>query len=73
MSVRRHFRLALAAAAVVAVLVGLTGDSTCGIAQSGSCRSVCLQQYNQCRISSKGSPSCDAQYQSCLQGCVTLR
>jgi hypothetical protein len=66
-------RLALAAAAVVAAIAGLTSDTTCGLAQAGSCRSACLQQYNECRISSKGSPQCDAQYQICLQRCVAPR
>lgn len=74
MSKRRNIRLMLAAAAAATVaLMGLAGDTTCGFAQSSSCRSVCLQQYNQCRINTKGSPSCDAQYQTCLRACVAPR
>ncbi len=73
MSRRRNIRFVLAAVAAAAALTGLAGDTTCVFAQSASCRSVCLQQYNNCRITSKGSPACDAQYQTCLQGCVAPR
>lgn len=65
--------IAAALLAAFAVAGGLAGDSTCVQAQSSSCRSTCLAQYNQCRISTKGSPACDQQYQACLQGCVSGR
>ena len=67
---KRHAGLLAAALLLAAGVVGLAGDSTSCLAQSSTCRSICLDQYNQCRISTKGSPSCDAQYQACLQGCV---
>ena len=62
--------MVIAALALAAALTGSAVDSTCALAQSSSCRSTCLAQYNQCRISTKGSPSCDAQLQSCLQSCI---
>lgn len=67
---RADLRIVMAALAACAGLVGLTGDTTCGMAQSPSCRASCLAQYNECRLSTKGSPICDTQYQSCLQSCL---
>lgn len=69
----RLLRMGLAALAFWLGLLTLAGDSTCVLAESPSCRSACLAQYNQCRISSKGSPSCDVQYQACLRGCLNGR
>ena len=63
----------LGAALALAAVAGLAGDPACAQVESSSCRSTCLAQYNQCRISTKGSPSCDAQYQSCLQACIAQR
>ena len=63
--------IAAIALASTTLLAGLAGESGCATAQSSSCRSICLSQYNQCRITTKGSPSCDAQYQSCLQACIS--
>lgn len=34
-----------------------------------ACAAKCRAQHNQCRIRTKGSPSCDAQLSSCLQSC----
>ncbi len=67
---RRAPRTVLAALAMAAALAGLTGDTSCGLANAPSCRASCLQEYNQCRLATKGSPACDSQYQACLQGCV---
>lgn len=63
----------IAALALAASVSDVPGNSTCALAQSSSCRSTCLTQYNQCRIAMKGASSCDAQYQACLQACVTHR
>lgn len=73
MAARPILRICLAVATVGAALSGLAGDTTCVQAQAGpaaSCRSACLSNYNQCRMNTKGSPICDAQYQGCLQTCV---
>lgn len=43
------------------------------IAQGGSCTEICRAQYNQCRIATKGSPSCDAQFAACMQRCIASR
>lgn len=41
--------------------------------QGGACTSSCRAQYNQCRISTKGSPSCDAQFAACMRRCIATR
>ena len=66
---RKNRWLTISAIALATVVLGLAGDTGCVYAQ-GSCPGACLAQYNQCRIATKGSPSCDQQYQRCLQKCV---
>jgi hypothetical protein len=43
------------------------------LAEGGACTSACRAQYNQCRIATKGSPSCDAQFAACMQRCISSR
>jgi hypothetical protein len=38
-----------------------------------SCASLCRQRHNQCRISTRGSPRCDAELQRCLKGCLATK
>ena len=49
------------------------GDGRIQIAQADQCVQQCRGAHNQCRISTKGSPSCDAQLQSCLDSCRPRR
>ena len=68
--------LAAVVVALCAALLSLAVEPAGVKAQSAgasSCRSGCLAQYNQCRMSTKGSPTCDAQYQACLQACIAPR
>ncbi len=37
---------------------------------ANSCAASCRAQHNQCRIATKGSPSCDAKLNQCLKGCL---
>lgn len=55
------------AAGTVLVLQGMKP------AAANSCAASCRAAHSQCRISTKGSPSCDAQLQSCLQACLSKR
>lgn len=41
--------------------------------QANSCQQSCRAAWNQCRIATKGSASCDAQLQSCMQACIPPR
>jgi hypothetical protein len=59
---------ALVAGAVVAALLAGSGLMLPAEAE-GNCGAGCTHSYNQCRIKTKGSSSCDKQYSSCLQGC----
>lgn len=43
------------------------------LAQGGSCTASCRAQYSQCRISTKGSPSCDAKFAACMRRCISSR
>ena len=59
--------LALAAGAVAAAFLAVTYF---GPAEAeGGCGGSCAHAYNQCRIETKGSASCEKQYSSCLQSC----
>ena len=40
------------------------------VAQDGSCANACQTQHDQCRVQTKGSPSCDVARQRCLQACI---
>lgn len=39
------------------------------LAQSDQCVQQCRADHNQCRIKTKGSPSCDSQLQACMDSC----
>lgn len=40
-----------------------------GGASANQCANACYNAHNQCRVATKGSPSCDAQLSRCLAGC----
>jgi hypothetical protein len=44
-----------------------------GFQVQNSCVGACRAQYNQCLISTKGSPSCSAQQEACLRRCLATR
>lgn len=60
----RWWALAVTAGAV------LLGDWMAEPASANACAAACRAQHNQCRIQTKGSASCDAALQRCLQGCL---
>jgi hypothetical protein len=43
------------------------------LAQDSSCAGACQTQYDQCRVQTKGNPSCDAARQRCLQACIASK
>lgn len=43
------------------------------VAQGNSCANACQTEHDQCRVVTKGSPSCDAQRQRCLQACIASK
>jgi hypothetical protein len=72
-----HRRLILLGIVAVALTGGAAADVTSEPARivvaQDSCTSSCRAQWNQCRIATKGSPSCDAQLQACMRGCLRRR
>jgi hypothetical protein len=40
------------------------------VAQSTSCAGECQAEHDRCRVQTKGSPSCDAERQRCLEVCL---
>lgn len=44
-------------------------DATQELAQADQCVQQCRSDHNQCRIKTKGSPSCDSQLQACMDSC----
>ena len=62
---------------LVLISGGLAGSALSAaemkLAQNGACTASCRAQYNQCRISTKGSPSCDAQFAACMRRCISSR
>lgn len=40
------------------------------LVQATSCASECQTQHDRCRVQTKGSPSCDAERQRCLEICL---
>lgn len=57
--------------AIVAGGLGLALAAT--EAGANSCQQSCRAAWNQCRIATKGSPSCDAQLQACMASCLPKR
>ncbi len=60
---------AVSAFAGLAVLFG-DANASCAFAQGNACATSCRAAYNDCRIATKGSASCDAQFQACMRGCL---
>ncbi|MEO1265715.1 MAG: hypothetical protein AAFV26_08420 [Pseudomonadota bacterium] len=53
---------------VVTLSVGLMSSS--GPVAANACKSGCLSAYNQCRIATNGSSSCDRRFQACVRRCL---
>jgi hypothetical protein len=64
-------KMAVAAFALFGLFT--VGDATLELAQADQCVQQCRSDHNQCRISKKGSPSCDSQLQACMDSCRTQR
>lgn len=54
--------------AVLAIGIGASQRAV-----AGACGAGCKNEYNQCRISTKGSPSCEAAFTRCMQSCILRR
>jgi hypothetical protein len=65
----RRLTWALGAVAVAAALLVGAGLVWIDRAEADGCAASCRSAYNQCRIATKGSPSCEGQFTSCMQSC----
>ena len=43
------------------------------VAQDATCAATCQTEHDQCRVTTKGSASCDAARQRCLQACIASK
>lgn len=65
---------ALAAVAAVAAILAASGLIPTRPAEAeGGCGESCRAAYNQCRIATKGSATCEAAFTSCMQTCIKRR
>lgn len=54
---------------VLAALMAIGVGSSERVA-AGACGAGCKNEYNQCRIQTKGSPSCEIAFTRCMQSCI---
>jgi hypothetical protein len=69
MIMRQAIIAGLLTLAATAALLGVSQFVVDDTASANQCASACYAAHNQCRVASKGSPSCDAQLSRCLAGC----
>ncbi|KWT69345.1 hypothetical protein APY04_1428 [Hyphomicrobium sulfonivorans] len=61
---------ALGAALVIGLVLALDIFGSATPAEAGQCGVSCRNAYNQCRMSTKGSPSCEVAFTRCMQSCI---
>ena len=66
---RRRLVFALVSAVVAAATLALSAFVLRGDATANQCANACYAAHNQCRVATKGSPSCDSQLSACLARC----
>jgi hypothetical protein len=54
----------------LAVLAASLGIASLERALANPCGANCRNDYNQCRIKTKGSPSCESAFTRCMQSCI---
>ena len=64
--VGRATKALMAAVFFVPAVILATGSAV----RADDCAGQCRAHHNQCRLQTKGSPSCDAELQDCLQRCL---
>ena len=67
---RRDRGWAAVAGVLVASLAALCVVAPAGPAEANQCAAACYAQHNQCRMATKGSPTCDAALTQCLRACA---
>jgi hypothetical protein len=55
---------------LIIVVFGLMIGTGVLAAKADTCTDSCRAAHNQCRLQTKGAPSCDTQFNACVQTCV---
>lgn len=65
----------LARAIAAAVLMSVVGASTalCPVSAQGTCSDTCKSAYGTCYRTTSNRTACEAEYQRCLQGCISSK
>jgi hypothetical protein len=66
----RKSNWALIGALAVVALLAAIGIGSIDRVSANQCGAGCKDAYNQCRMSSKGSPSCEIAFTRCMQSCI---
>ncbi len=66
---RRSMTLAILAVCLSAGAAVGVNHATKEIQVANACYAKCRAKHDQCRIKTKGSPSCDGKLQACLDRC----
>lgn len=61
---------AVPAALASLVLLAILAFAAVDRVSANPCGAKCRNDYNQCRISTKGSTSCEAAFTRCMQSCI---
>lgn len=61
----------MSAVAFAALLIAIgIGIGSIDRVSANQCGASCKNDYNQCRMSSKGSPQCEIAFTRCMQSCI---
>ena len=60
---------AMGKTAVTAAVLAGAGLMSIEPVAADDCAASCRKAYNQCRMDTKGSSSCEGRFTSCMQGC----
>lgn len=65
----------LVSALAAAVLLSFVGASTapCPVSAQGTCSDTCKSAYGTCYRTTSNRAGCEAEYQRCLQGCISSK
>jgi hypothetical protein len=59
---------------LIVLVAAIGGVSTSALAQrriqAGMCTANCRTHHNHCRITTKGSPTCDTHFAACMRACI---
>ncbi|HWK32655.1 MAG TPA: hypothetical protein VNR51_03110 [Hyphomicrobium sp.] len=66
----RKLNWAVVCAVALTAMLFAIGLASVDRVAAGQCGGSCRNAYNQCRMSTKGSPSCEVAFTKCMQSCI---